>query len=111
MKLPPTRKGTTRLVKVGKHSLYVTLNVDGDGVQREMFIKTSKNGHPESVDNSRVAFLDPMAKLASRAMQAGVELNTILQDWRGTRFEPSQIGKGTSPLDAIARVFLPEETI
>ena len=105
MSLPATRKGETRKIKCGRYTLYCTLNcVEGKPV--ELFIKASRSGHPESVDGSLVAFLDPMAKLASRAMQSGVQWETILSDWRGTRFEPAQIGKGTSPLDAIAREFL-----
>jgi hypothetical protein len=108
MSLPATRNGETRKIKCGRYTLYCTLNsIDGKPV--ELFIKASRNGHPESVEGSLVAFLDPMAKLASRAMQAGVPWETILADWRGTRFEPSQLGKGTSPLDAIAREYLEEQ--
>ena len=108
-KLDATRQGFTRKIRLGKFVLYVTVNSDPEGVVREMFVKWSKGGHVEGVEGSLLAFLDTMAKLASRAMQAGVPFGKILQDWRGTRFDPSAIGVGTSPLDAIARSFLETE--
>ena len=108
MSLPQTRYGITKKIRLGNWTLYVTLNsVDGKPV--EMFIKYSRRGHSEGLDGSPLAYLDTMAKGASRQLQAGVPLATVLGDWRFTRFPPDQLGVGTSPLDAIAREYMTGE--
>ena len=105
---PDTQEGITRKIKIGKYTLYATLNCV-DGVPAQFLIKASRNGHPEPPEGSPVAFLWPMAETVNIALAAGARWEDILGKWRGTRFEPSGLGQGTSPLDAIARAYMAKE--
>lgn len=107
---PPTdRRGDThKIVLMGqslsnpgetvKVTLYATLNRLPDGRPIEMFIKA---------DNGYQGFCDTLAVTVSLALQYGAPLEAILAKWRGQRYEPSQIGVGTSIADAIARWLMP----
>ena len=102
---PPTdRKGETHKITIGGTDVYVTLNRLPDGRPIELFIKASKTD-----EHCWQGPLDTLAVTASIAMQYDAPLDTILGKWRGQRYEPSQIGVGSSIVDAIARRLMPQE--
>ena len=92
---PVTRNGTTRKIRLGRVTLYVTLNRLPDGTPCEMFGKADEGNQGQ---------LDALCLTASLAMQHGVPLALILRHWRGMRYPPDGIaGQGSSIPDAIAR--------
>jgi ribonucleoside-diphosphate reductase alpha chain len=105
LRLPATRHGRTYKIECGGVTMYVTVNSDEHGRPLEMFGKA---------DEGSRGFLDAICLTASMGMQYGCPLADILKKWRGMRFPPDQIGKGSSLPDAVARAlwseFAGEET-
>ena len=93
-RLPTTRPGITKKIVCGGVTMYVTVNESENGTPLEMFIKA---------DEGYQGWLDTLVITASMAMQHGCPMADILRKWRGTRFPPDQIGRGSSLPDAIAR--------
>jgi hypothetical protein len=93
-RLPRTRKGTTSKLTVADVILYVTVNTNPEGKPCEMFIKSNKGWQ---------GWCDILAETASLYLQSGGDLDELCRHWRGHRFDPQQIGVGTSLPDAIAR--------
>ena len=99
-RLPATRHGPTRLVRCGPVRCYVTVNRDGNGNAREMFIKASHGWQ---------GWADALALTASLYLQRGGTLRELLLKWRAMRFEPQGIaGQGASVPDGIARAWSEE---
>lgn len=84
--LPDTRKSITHKVKIdsdqGTHSLYITVGLYDDGTPGEVFVQIGKQG------SSLRGFLDTVAIEMSMLLQYGVPLVEIVEQFRGTRFEP-----------------------
>ena len=101
-RLPATREGKTVKIKLADQvTLYVTINTDGAGRPREMFIKANKGWQ---------GWCDVIAETASLYLQCdGSEWSTLMCHWRGHRFDPQAIGKGASIPDAIARAMEDQE--
>jgi len=102
----PTRLGVTRKLTVAEIDIYVTVNTFADGAPCEMFIKANGGGKR---DGDVQGWLHTLAVTASMALQRGATLEEIMRHWREQRFEPSQLGRGLSIPDAIARALMPAE--
>lgn len=106
-KMPPERSGVTHKFRIGDEETgvkgYVTANCWEDGVVGEIFVKMDKQGSAMS------GFVDAWAISVSMLLQVGVPLETIVEKFRGHRFQPSGYTKNpdiriaTSPIDYIAR--------
>jgi ribonucleoside-diphosphate reductase alpha chain len=95
---PDTTTGITERVKIGCGNLYITVNYDDKGIC-EIFTNTGKAGGCPSQSEAT-------ARLASIALRAGIDVNSIVDQLKGIRC-PSTIRqngmKCTSCPDAIAR--------
>ncbi len=106
-KMPPEREGVTHKFRIGDKETgvkgYVTANCWPDGVVGEIFVKMDKQGSAMS------GFVDAWAISVSMLLQVGVPLESIIDKFRGHRFQPSgftdnpDIRIATSPIDYIAR--------
>ena len=94
-RLPMTRSGTTYKIGIGDCTVYVTVNVDEEGIERELFVKA---------DSGYQGWCDILAETASLYLQSGGTMKELLRHWRGHRFDPQQLGVGSSIPDSIARV-------
>lgn len=101
----PTRHGITRKLNIAGIDIYVTLNAFADGSPCEMFIKAS--GQQENHGDVS-GWLNALAETASMGFQRGMTLKELCTHWKDHRFEPSQLGRGLSIPDAIARALMPE---
>lgn len=102
-RLPDERQGITHHFSVGGVDGYLTIGLYEDSSPGEIFVKFAKEGGRES------ALLDAWATMVSIALQSGVPIETIVEKFRGWRFEPQgmtsnkDIPMVSSPLDYIAR--------
>ena len=103
-RLPATRKGKTVKIEIADQcTLYITVNTDKDGNPREMFIKASAGWN---------GWCDALAETASLYLQCeDSKWSTLMRHWRGHRFDPQAIGKGSSIVDAVARAMEDEEAM
>lgn len=102
-KLPKTREGKTHSFRVGDVEGYLTANVHPDGTLGEIFVRMSKQGSFVG------GIVDSFAINFSMALQSGTPLDSLVDKFKGTRFEPSgftgdtRIPIATSILDYIVR--------
>jgi ribonucleotide reductase alpha subunit len=104
---PPSRRfGYTQRVRIGDHSLYLTINNYEDGRPCEIFLQFSREGSTLS------AMGDLFAMAVSLGLQHGVPVETFVNLLRHRRFEPSGIVEGhdrikmvSSIADYVAREF------
>jgi len=80
---------------VGDIHLYVTVNKDKKGVEREIFVKATCGFQ---------GWCDALAVVISMALQHGVKFEDIMRKLRGMRFQPDAIGVNSIP-DGIARAY------
>lgn len=102
IKPPTNRTGRTHKVKVGKVSMYVTVNRAANGQIIEAFGKADEGvqGH-----------LDVACRLISLAIQGRGDMATIIRHLRFDRTPPNGgPGQPTSIYDALARVLEDELT-
>jgi ribonucleoside-diphosphate reductase alpha chain len=93
--------GTTTKVSTGCGNLYVTINVDEDGMPFELFTQMGKAG------GCAASQLEATGRLVSLAFRAGVEVKSIIEQLRNIRCPSPSWEKGQrifSCADAIARV-------
>ena len=93
--------GTTTKVSTGCGNLYVTINVDEDGMPFELFTQMGKAG------GCAASQLEATGRLVSLAFRAGVEVKSIIAQLRNIRCPSPSWEKGQrifSCADAIARV-------
>ena len=111
-KLPDTRKSITHKFVINTHKGFMTVGMYEDGRPGELFIEIAKEG-------STVGGLcDAIGILTSIALQSGVPIQTLVNKFRGTTFEPSgrtqnpEIPEATSIADYVftwmGRQFCPE---
>jgi ribonucleoside-diphosphate reductase alpha chain len=102
-KLQKTREGKTHSFRVGDVEGYLTANTYTDGTLGEIFVRMSKQGSFVS------GIVDSFAINFSMALQSGASLDSLVDKFKGTRFDPSgftgdsRIPIATSILDYIVR--------
>lgn len=103
-KMPAERRAVCRRFCLEGHDLYVHVGFHNDGTVGEFFFTSSaKEGTTLS------GIFDALARAVSLALQHGASLDKILEDFRGTKFEPSgwlgdeEFCRATSFLDAVAK--------
>lgn len=82
-RLPDTRAGYNQKVKIGGQTVYLRTGEYADGRLGEIFIDVSKAG------STMRAMCGALAVAVSKALQRGVPLGLIVEDYRGWKFEPS----------------------
>lgn len=91
-RLPDDRPATIHKFRIGDLVGYITVGFYDDGCPGEMFVTLSKEGSTIS------GLVNTIAKLTSIALQHGVEIGDLLDDFRETRFEPmGMTGNPTIP--------------
>jgi len=102
-RLPDERHSLTHHFSVGGQEGYVTVGLYEDGLPGEMFIRMSKEGSTVS------GLMDSFATAVSLALQYGVPLQVLCDNFGHTRFEPSgwsgnpKIGYAKSLMDYLFR--------
>ncbi|HSV72711.1 MAG TPA: vitamin B12-dependent ribonucleotide reductase [Chthonomonadales bacterium] len=84
-KLPDERRSITHKYSVAGHEGYITVGMYDDGSPGEIFLTMSKEGSTIS------GLMDTIATMTSLALQYGVPLETLVNKFAHTRFEPSGI--------------------
>jgi ribonucleoside-diphosphate reductase alpha chain len=82
-KLPDERQSITHKFSVAGHEGYITVGMYEDGAPGEIFLTMSKEGSTIS------GLMDAFATAISLALQYGVPLQTLVDKFAHTRFEPS----------------------
>ncbi|MEC8023778.1 MAG: vitamin B12-dependent ribonucleotide reductase, partial [Myxococcota bacterium] len=82
-KLPNERPSITHKFNIAGHKGYLTVGMYPDGRPGEIFIKMAKEGSTVS------GLMDSFAKAISTALQYGISLSTLTEQFIGTRFEPA----------------------
>jgi ribonucleoside-diphosphate reductase alpha chain len=93
--------GTTTKIATGCGNLYVTINVDENGLPFELFTSMGKAG------GCAMSQLEAIGRLVSLAFRSGIDTNSIIEQLRGIRCPSPSWEKGGrifSCSDAIARV-------
>jgi ribonucleoside-diphosphate reductase alpha chain len=86
-KLPDERQAITHKFAVGGHEGYLTVGMYEDGQPGEIFLVMAKEGSTIS------GLMDAFATSVSIALQYGVPLQTLVDKFSHTRFEPSGFTK------------------
>jgi ribonucleoside-diphosphate reductase alpha chain len=97
-RLPDERPSVTHKFSIGGQDGYFHLGLHEDGTPGEIFINISKAG------STLHGLVDMAATAISLGMQYGVPLETLLEKFRGVRFEPSGFTghKGILRADSLA---------
>ena len=82
-KLPDERRAVTHKFSVSGHEGYITVGLYDDGQPGEIFLVMAKEGSTIS------GLVDAFATAVSIALQYGVPLQTLVDKFTHTRFEPS----------------------
>jgi ribonucleoside-diphosphate reductase alpha chain len=82
-KLPDERRAMTHKFSVNGHEGYITVGLYEDGMPGEIFLVMAKEGSTIS------GLMDAFATSVSIALQYGVPLQTLVDKFTHTRFEPS----------------------
>jgi ribonucleoside-diphosphate reductase alpha chain len=86
-KLPDERQAITHKFKINEHEGYLTVGLYEDGQPGEIFLVMAKEGSTIS------GLMDSFATSISIALQYGVPLQTLVNKFSHTRFEPSGFTK------------------
>jgi ribonucleoside-diphosphate reductase alpha chain len=86
-KLPDERQAITHKFKINEHEGYLTVGLYEDGQPGEIFLVMAKEGSTIS------GLMDSFATSISIALQYGVPLQTMVNKFSHTRFEPSGFTK------------------
>jgi len=82
-KLPDERRAMTHKFSVNGHEGYITVGLYEDGMPGEIFLVMAKEGSTIS------GLMDAFATSVSIALQYGVPIQTLVDKFTHTRFEPS----------------------
>ncbi|MBW2419237.1 MAG: vitamin B12-dependent ribonucleotide reductase [Deltaproteobacteria bacterium] len=82
-KLPDERQALTHKFTIAGHEGYLTVGSYDDGQPGEIFLRMAKEGSTIS------GLMDTIATMTSMALQYGVPLQTLVDKFSHTRFEPS----------------------
>lgn len=104
-KLPTVRRGLTWAVNLDGHKIYIRSGEFADGALGEVFVDLAKQG------STLGGLVGMWAKALSLGLQYGVPLETFVEAFTFTRFEPSgtvqkhdTIRRATSIVDLVMRV-------
>ncbi len=97
-RLPDERKSITHKFVIGGHSGYITVGLYPDGAPGEIFVTIAKDGSVIS------GLMDSFATTVSLALQYGVPLKVLVNQFAHRRFEPS--GYTNNPQIKIAKSFV-----
>jgi ribonucleoside-diphosphate reductase alpha chain len=86
-KLPEERRAITHKFSINEHEGYITVGLYEDGTPGEIFLVMAKEGSTIS------GLMDAFATSVSIALQYGVPLQTLVDKFSHTRFEPSGFTK------------------
>src|SRR5687767_10195332 len=86
-KLPDERHSITHKFDIAGHEGYITVGLFDDGTPGEIFLTMAKEGSTIS------GFADAFAQAISYALQYGVPLQTLVDKFSHSRFEPSGMTK------------------
>jgi ribonucleoside-diphosphate reductase alpha chain len=86
-KLPDERNSITHKFDVSGHEGYITVGLFDDGTPGEIFLVMAKEGSTIS------GFADAFAQAVSYCLQYGVPLQTLVDKFSHSRFEPSGMTK------------------
>jgi ribonucleoside-diphosphate reductase alpha chain len=86
-KLPDERRAITHKFSINEHEGYITVGLYEDGQPGEIFLVMAKEGSTIS------GLMDSLATSISIALQYGVPLQTLVDKFSHTRFEPSGFTK------------------
>ena len=86
-KLPDERNAITHKFDVAGHEGYITVGLFEDGTPGEIFLVMAKEGSTIS------GFADAFAQAVSYCLQYGVPLQTLVDKFSHSRFEPSGMTK------------------
>src|SRR5688500_4469690 len=86
-KLPDERHSLTHKFDIAGHEGYITVGLFEDGTPGEIFLVMAKEGSTIS------GFADAFAQAISYALQYGVPLQTLVDKFSHSRFEPSGMTK------------------
>jgi ribonucleoside-diphosphate reductase alpha chain len=86
-RLPDERQSITHKFDVAGHEGYITVGLFDDGTPGEIFLTMAKEGSTIS------GFADAFAQAISYALQYGVPLQTLVDKFSHSRFEPSGMTK------------------
>ncbi len=86
-KLPDERRAITHKFSINEHEGYLTVGLYEDGQPGEIFLVMAKEGSTIS------GLMDSLATSISIALQYGVPLQTLVDKFTHTRFEPSGFTK------------------
>jgi len=86
-KLPDERNAITHKFDVAGHEGYITVGLFDDGTPGEIFLVMAKEGSTIS------GFADAFAQAVSYCLQYGVPLQTLVDKFSHSRFEPSGMTK------------------
>ncbi len=86
-KLPDERRAITHKFSINEHEGYITVGLYDDGQPGEIFLVMAKEGSTIS------GLMDAFATSISIALQYGVPLQTLIDKFSHTRFEPSGFTK------------------
>jgi ribonucleoside-diphosphate reductase alpha chain len=86
-KLPDERRAITHKFSINEHEGYLTVGLYEDGQPGEIFLVMAKEGSTIS------GLMDSFATSISIALQYGVPLDTLVNKFTHTRFEPSGFTK------------------
>jgi ribonucleoside-diphosphate reductase alpha chain len=86
-KLPDERRAITHKFSINEHEGYITVGLYEDGQPGEIFLVMAKEGSTIS------GLMDAFATAISIALQYGVPLQTMVDKFSHTRFEPSGFTK------------------
>lgn len=98
---PATLSGTTTRTRTGCGYLYVTINVDEDGLPVEVFARLGKAGVCSH------ASTEAIGRLLSKALQAGAGIHDLARQLSGISCTQHHVEDGervTSCADAVAKV-------
>jgi ribonucleotide reductase alpha subunit len=84
-KLPRPALGMTQNFNLGGLEGYFTVNTYEDGTPGELFIKVKNHG------SIMDGILDAFAKSISFALQYGIPLETLVEKYKGTKFDPAGV--------------------
>ena len=82
-KLPDERQSLTHKFSIAGHEGYLTVGSYEEGAPGEIFLRMAKEGSTVS------GLMDTIAKMTSLALQYGVPLEKLVDQFSHTRFEPS----------------------
>ena len=82
-KLPDERQALTHKFSIAGHEGYLTIGLYEDGSPGEIFLRMAKEGSTVS------GLMDTIAKMTSIALQYGVPLEKLVDQFSHTRFEPA----------------------